>query len=81
MYQVTFNLVIKMQRGVPGCSTVEAISTEQEGPFMQGCGCLGSAAGLGQLGIPKWDFISQPLRWKGRSWPVPPLLLPKVTDE
>lgn len=89
-YQVTFNLAIKMQRGAPGCShmksTLEAISqlaalAEQEGPFMQGCGRPGSSARLGRLSVPKWDFISQPLRWKGGSWPVPPPLPPKVTDE
>lgn len=57
------------------------LSTEQGGLSCRSAGARGAPRGLGHLSVPKRGFISQSLRWKGASWPVPTLLPPKVTDE
>ena len=53
----------------------------KKGLSCRGAGAQGALRGLGRFSVPKPGFISHSLRWKGGSWPGPPLLPPQVTDE
>lgn len=69
------------EKHVGGYLTVGRTPQNKKGLSCRAAGAQGVQRGSGRLSVPKWAFISRPLRWKGGSWPVPPLLPPKVTDE
>lgn len=76
--QATFNLVVKMQRERLDTAALEAIS--QSAVFLPKTRAFHAGLwvqqGLANSAVPKRAFISTATQVEGRSWPVPPLLLP-----